>query len=119
MYIKVTPDPGYTALGVPISVKKTINSDNIQAPRRTPDITDEIPVSAVQGKLDVYQFTMPADGSDVVVSMAFPDKDYETKVKYLKWNDTDEKLEETTTDDNTKVYILDGTETELDTWLLM
>ena len=116
VYIKATPDNLHTLKGFLPEVEKCSESGSAQSRTRSLRVNVGVPieVTAVDGKTGVYQFTMPADGSDVVVSMAFPDKDYETKVKYLKWNDTDKKLEETTTDDNTKVYILDGTETELE-----
>ena len=68
VYVKATADPGYTAIGVTFTVKKSINSNDVQAPRRRstpegPGMTSDITVSAVTGKPDIYQFTMPADGN--------------------------------------------------------
>ncbi len=77
VYVKATPEPGKTAIGVTFTVKKSISSDAMQAPGRRsapegPGITSDIEVSAVTGKPGIYSFTMPAEGNtNVTVSATF------------------------------------------------
>ena len=77
VYVKATPEPGKTAIGVTFTVKKSISSDAMQAPLRRstpegPGITSDITVSAVTGKPGIYSFTMPAEGNtNVTVSATF------------------------------------------------
>ena len=76
VYVKATPEPGKTAIGVTFTVKKSISSDAMQAPSRRsapegPGVTSDITVSAVDGKPGIYSFTMPAEGNtNVTVSAA-------------------------------------------------
>lgn len=77
VYVKATPEPGKTAIGVTFTVKKSISSDAMQAPGRRsapegPGITSDITVNAVTGKPGIYSFTMPAEGNtNVTVSATF------------------------------------------------
>ena len=111
VYIKALPDAIHT-LGEDalfITVEKTQAANNINAPRRTPEVGDYCEVTAVQGKAGVYQFTMPDEANiNVKVTVTFKDKAYQTKVAYVNENG-----ESTTTLDGMKIYVLDGTETTL------
>ena len=75
VYVKATPEPGNTAIGVTFTVKKSISSDAMQAPRRSaegPGIAADITVSAVTGKPGIYSFTMPnAENTNVTVNATF------------------------------------------------
>ena len=77
VYVKATPEPGKTAIGVTFTVKKSISSDAMQAPSRRsapegPGVTSDITVSAVDGKPGIYSFTMPDEGNtNVTVSATF------------------------------------------------
>ena len=112
VYIQATPDVFHSCLDVEFTAQKSAPSSQAEARTRAPKY-GTIEVSAVTGKPGLYSFVMPSDDSNVTVSATFPDKANETKVEYLTWSDTDKKLEKTTTADNTKVYVLDGTETTL------
>lgn len=93
VYVKATPEPGNTAIGVTFTAKKGISTDAMQAPRRSaesPGIAADITVSAVTGKPGIYSFTMPnAENTNVTVNATFAmpaqqlvsyvDESYETK----------------------------------------
>ena len=106
VYIKATPDAIHT-LGEDasfITVEKTQAANNINAPRRTPEVGDYCEVTAVAGKTGVYQFTMPNDESiNVKVTVTFPSKPT-ASVNYIKADGTQ---------GTQTAYILDGTETKL------
>lgn len=106
IYIMATPDAIHT-LGEDasfITVEKTQAANNINAPRRTPEVGDYCEVTAVAGKTGVYQFTMPNDESiNVSVTVTFPSKQT-ASVSYIKADGTQ---------GTQTAYILDGTETEL------
>ena len=75
VYVKATPEPGNTAIGVTFTAKKGISSDAMQAPRRSaegPGIAADITVSAVTGKPGIYSFTMPnAENTNVTINATF------------------------------------------------
>ena len=93
VYVKATPEPGNTAIGVTFTAKKGISTDAMQAPRRSaegPGIAADITVSAVTGKPGIYSFTMPnAENTNVTINATFAtpaqqlvsyvDENYETK----------------------------------------
>ena len=75
VYVKATPEPGNTAIGVTFTAKKGISTDAMQAPRRSaesPGIAADITVSAVTGKPGIYSFTMPnAENTNVTINATF------------------------------------------------
>ena len=75
VYVKATPEPGNTAIGVIFTAKKGISTDAMQAPRRSaegPGIAADITVSAVTGKPGIYSFTMPnAENTNVTITASF------------------------------------------------
>ena len=89
VYVKATPEPGNTAIGVTFTAKKGISSDAMQAPRRSaesPGIAADITVSAVTGKPGIYSFTMPnAENTNVTVSATFAAPAHE-QVSYVDEN---------------------------------
>ena len=75
VYVKATPEPGNTAIGVTFTAKKGISTDAMQAPRRSaegPGIAADITVSAVTGKPGIYSFTMPnSENTNVTINATF------------------------------------------------
>lgn len=112
VYIKAKPNLGYTLKGFSkesITIEKVAPAGAAQA--RTATRSDG-PAFATIYVFDnysdpsIYFFDMPE--GDVVISATFPEKEYKTQVEYMDWNNELDK-----TGEGQKVYVLDGTETEL------
>ena len=103
VYVKATPEPGNTAIGVIFTAKKGISTDAMQAPRRSaegPGIAADITVSAVTGKPGIYQFTMPnAENTNVTITASFAEPEQQ-QVSYV---------DETGESQTVNAYVLDET----------
>ena len=117
VYMKVTPDFGYTIYEIltkgSITVEMSTGSGAAQARTAAPVIPELIPVDYVDETAGIYSFTMPDDEEfgyiyNVSVSVTFPEKAYLTGVEYVDVTGT-----ATTTAEGVKVYVLDGTEKTL------
>ena len=107
VYIKATPDLGYTIKDMTITYYESIGSDEAQAPsRRAPGVNQDIhTVTAVDGKIGVYCFQMPDNANNVTVTAEFKAKTNLTGVKFIDANGTEQA-----TLSGTKVWVLDGAE---------
>ena len=118
VYVRAVADGIHTLVGMTasnISVEETSGSGVAEARSvtRAPGIGLAVAVSAVEGKLGLYSFTMPSDGWNVCVKATFPDKAKTTAaLAYQDWNGTALASAEKTAG---QVYILDGTESILGT----
>ncbi|MCR5643815.1 MAG: hypothetical protein K6G32_10865 [Prevotella sp.] len=124
VYIKALPD-GIHSLANGTEVLTITATPSVYAAARPRRTTQNIEVSAVEGKVGVYQFTMPEDRAiNVSITASFPTKATNTAVlKYMTWFETNNILVDEEKAAGT-VYILDGTETEIgvdggDTWYLI
>lgn len=102
VYIKATPDAGYTAkdISLPTAATTFAPGDSEYKP--------DVPVTAVDGKVAIYQMTLPNDilgGSTVTVSGVFAEPEYRENVPYVDVNGDAQTAE--------KVYLLDETQITL------
>ena len=105
VYIKATPDFGYTVKEMTITAEESNGSGVAEAPsRHAPGVGQSVTVTPVNGKPGLYSFQMPANGNNVTVTAEFKEKTKKT-VDYIGFSETGEVQ-------NCKVeaYVLDGTE---------
>lgn len=116
VYIKATPEFGYTVKDLAITVVQSDGSNAAQTRGDDPTVGVAVEVTPVTDAIPgLYSFTMPGSGN-VTVSASFPAK-ATAKVPYI---DADGKAHtdadgttETTEDDCATAYVLDGTEEAL------
>ena len=116
------PSLGYTLKDFDIIVQSTTGSGNAEARSFTrgndPGIGQTITVSPVENAPGIYTFAMP-DGDNVLVSATFKEKPYlgdgtNAHISYYSYDAQGNRVTLNTGDDgHPRVYILDGTETEL------
>ena len=116
------PSLGYTLKDFDIIVQSTTGSGSAEARVFTrgngPGIGQTITVSPVENAPGIYTFAMP-DGDNVLVSATFKEKPYlgdgtNAHISYYSYDAQGNRVTLNTGDDgHPRVYILDGTETEL------
>lgn len=124
VYIKATPDFGYTLEAADnegkvsfITAEVTVAGTDVAGARTrgaapTVNVGDFIDVTATETE-GVYCVTMPADKNlNLHITATFPERPYLTGVSYIDPTKTG-NAQNATTPDGTHVYILDGTETVL------
>ena len=116
------PNLGYTLKDFDITAQSTTGSGNAEARSFTrsngPGIGQTVNVTVVSGQLGVYTFAMP-DGDNVLVTATFKEKPYlgdgtNAHISYYSYDAQGNRITSNTGDDgHPRVYILDGSETEL------
>lgn len=116
------PNLGYTLKDFDITAQSTTGSGNAEARSFTrsngPGIGQTIAVSPMENVPGIYTFTMP-DGVNVLISATFKGKPYlgdgtNAHISYYSYDAQGNRVTlNTGNDGHPRVYILDGTETEL------
>ena len=106
VYIKATPDFGYTVKDMTIEAAESYASNGAEAPRfRAPSVGTTVTVTKVSN--GIYSFVMP-NYNDVTVTATFPEKAKNaTAISYIDVDGETQSMAANT------VYILDGTEETL------
>ncbi len=105
IYIKATPDFGYTVKEMTITAEESNGSGVAEAPsRHAPGVGQSVTVTPVNGKPGLYSFQMPANGNNVTVTAEFKEKTKKT-VDYIGFSETGEVQ-----NCEVEAYVLDGTE---------
>ena len=114
VYIKATPDVSHTLYGISVEdfavemVGGTGLAETRGSGTTTLPLGMTVTVTAVNAAAGIFSFTMPDDGSEVIVNAMLPDKSYVTGVSYIGADG-----QTTTTPKGQRVYVLDGTEEAL------
>jgi ubiquitin len=113
VYIQATPDVSHTLYGISVEdfAVEMVGGTSLAETRgiaTTLPLGMTVPVTAENAAAGIFSFTMPNDGSEVIVNAMLPDKGYETGVSYIGADG-----QTATTPEGMRVYVLDGTETTL------
>ena len=103
VYLVTETDYTHSCIGITWRVERSGPSSTAESRTRTAGYSAAIKVDYVEGR--VYKFTMPEDGSNVLVSAVFPEK----KTEEVTYIDPTKPLAER--EQKALAYILDGTET--------
>lgn len=103
VYLVTETDYTHSCIGITWRVERSGPSSTAESRTRTAGYSAAIKVDYVEGR--VYKYTMPEDGSNVLVSAVFPEK----KTEEVTYIDPTKPLAER--EQKALAYILDGTET--------